>query len=187
MRAIQIHRVDIQIPVTHRCPDNRLAVGSDRGLRVISRRIRQSLRVQAIDSNGEQIVVVQGPPVGASLPLGLRGTIRAPQMSGRVQDAPIAGKEIAAGGRAGTGADHPDLFAGEIHHIHLITAERDIGRMHRRGKRILHPIVGRLEDEFVAAERKIGLGILPTKRELPDIRQVPLARSRQRHRRRGRL
>ena len=50
--------------------------------------------------------------------------------------------------------------------------------MHGGSKRVLHPIVRRLEDEFVAAERKIRLGILPPKRELLNIGEMPLGRSR---------
>ena len=173
---IQIHRVDIQIPVTHRGPDDRLAVGRDRGLGVVPRRVRQTLRVQPVDPDGEEIVVIQRPAIGPSVTLRLRRTVGPSQVGGRVQDSAIAGEKIPAGRGAGTGADHPNLFAPEIHHVHLITAERDVGRMHSRGKRVFHPIVRRLEDEFIPAERKIGLGILSAECQLPDIRQMPLGR-----------
>ena len=54
-------------------------------------------------------------------------------------------------------------------------------RMHRRGKRIFHPIVRGLENQFVAAKRKIRFGILPPECELLDIGEVPLGGGRWRH------
>jgi hypothetical protein len=40
---------------------------------------------------------------------------------------------------------------------------------------MFHPIVRRLKNQFVSAERKIGFGILPAHRQLAYIFEMPLS------------
>jgi hypothetical protein len=173
-RAIEIHGIEIQVPVFDGRPDDRLAVRRHGRFRIVARRGGQPLHLLTIDAYGIDIVVVQGPAVGP-VPLRLRRTVRPRRMGRRVEHAAIAREKVSARRGARAGAHQSNGVTVQIHHVHLITTQPGVGRFERGRVCIFHPIVRGLENQFVPAEGKVGFGILPAHCQLANIPQVPLS------------
>jgi len=66
LRAIEIHSIEIQIPIFHGRPDDRLAVRRHVASGVVAWRGGQALHLLSIDAYSIEIIVIQGPAVGPS-------------------------------------------------------------------------------------------------------------------------
>src|SRR5262249_49157907 len=80
-----------------------------------------------------------------------------------VEDAPLAGEEVAARGLAEPGAEQPQVAAVEIHAEDLVAAQ--VGAR-------------RLEDDAVVLEGEVGLRVGPAEGELAHVAQPALLRVR---------
>ena len=76
--------------------------------------------VPATDIHGEDVVIIECPPVTFGL-FGDGWTKLTVDMCGGKKDTPTSGEKISARGAAQSQADPPDICAIEVHDIDLIT------------------------------------------------------------------
>ena len=159
--TVGIHRVDIEVAIAHRSEDELLAVERDRRFGIVSRRVRQLLRLRAIGIGGKDVVRrIDGPNVSARK-VRPRWALFIAEMSRRIEDALVAGIKVRASGAALAVRDHFRVRAVDIHRVDLIA---------------LMTRARRLEDELLAVGREIRFGVLATEGLLLDISQVLLIR-----------
>ena len=153
VRAVDLHRIDVEIPITSRREDDGLTVGRQRSLGVVALRVGQPLQIVAVGPRGVNVEVHNGPHIP------LRAIRRGRASLSRVERArvqyPLVRLVVVSAG----GAPQPVRYAPHVrpidtHHVLLVaTPFSDLT----------------LEDEVGAIGREIGLGILPTKRELLQV------------------
>ena len=92
VRAVGVHRVDLEVAVAGGREDDRLAVGRDRGLGVVRRGGEERLDVGAVGFGGVDVVVVERPDVPVRAVRAGRAR-RARAERRRVEDAVARGKK----------------------------------------------------------------------------------------------
>src|SRR5579859_5291631 len=145
--AVGIHRVDIQIAVTHGCEDDFLAIFGYRRLGVIARRRGQLLQIRPVGVCRENVVAGVYRPYVSLGKIWPWWTCRVRKVRGRVQNLPSVRIEEAA--------RRPTLASG--HHTHLGTVD-----VHGKDLVALHIAMRGLKDNLFSVGRKIRFGILST-------------------------
>ena len=156
VRAVGVHRVELEVAVARGREDDRLAVGRDRGLGVVPGGREERLDVAAVRLGGVDVVVVEGPDVSVR-PVRPRRARRARTERRRVENPVTRRKEVGAGRLALAVGDAVAVRAVGLHREDLVAGQRSL--------------VG-LEDEPGVVGRPVRLGVLAAEGQLPDVGEV---------------
>ena len=157
MRAIGVHRVNIEIAIAHGGEYDLLAVERDRGFGVIAGRGGQLLQVGAVRIRRENVISRIHRPHVALRKIRPRRALRARQMRRSVENLFAVGIEKTAGGASFAGRDHVLVAAVDIHRENLVA---------------LHIAMRGLIDQLLAVGGKVGFGILSAEGQLMHVAQM---------------
>ncbi len=170
--SVAVHRVDLHVAVADAGEDDAPVTG-DRGLGVVPRRGGEAFDAGAVGVRAEDVVAVVDRPDVAAAEVRLRRAALAAEKRGGVEHVLLVGIEERAGRAALAVAEAAHVRAVDAHRVDLVA---------------LAAFARRLEDQVLAIEREVGLGVLAAEGQLLHVRQVHFFRAiRARGRRHGRL
>ena len=153
VRAVGVHRVDLEVSVARRREDDRLSVGRDRRLGVIVGGSEERPEVAPVGSGRVDVVVVERPDVAVRAVRPRRAS-RSGAEGRPVEDPVSRRKEVGAGRLAFAVRDAAAIRAVGVHGEDLVAGQR--------------AVVG-LEDQPCPIGGPVRLGILASERELADV------------------
>jgi len=155
-----VHRINFHIAIAHARKDD-ASIGTNRGFSVIAGRRRKAPRTRSIGCGAENIVSVVNRPDVSTRITWARRTLSRSKMRRRVHDRFSIRKKISTRCTAAF-AQLPFVRPIDVHRENLVARARRAGVC--------------LIDELLAIRRKIRFSVLSTRRELFDVRQMPLDR-----------
>jgi len=159
--AIDIHDVQLDVPVAGAGEDDPGPIGGNRRFGVIGAVVGQLLQIRPIGSGGVDLEMAQRPHISAGM-IGRLGAGRIVLEGRAVKDAAVVVVEVSAGGASLTIRHPPQARAVDVDDILLVAA-------------FAHFVLP-LENQLPARLRKIRLGVVAAEGELADVLQMVLAR-----------
>src|SRR5665647_1035713 len=157
--AIDIHRVDVEVPVLQRGEDELLPIRRDDAFRGVDAVAREPVQLTAVGASSVDVVRIETPHVPLRR-IGLRGTVALLGVRRSEENALIVRVEEAAGGLARPGRHAMYAGAVDVHDELLIAGAS---------------IASALEDQATAIGAEIRFGVLAAIGELPEVSQMSLA------------